>query len=98
MAGVAAGQLIFFTRLFDTWVAVASDTPYDPVAHRWWRFRADAGVLYWETAPDAVTWTTWASVPTPFPLDAVFVHFGAGTDTAVATTATASFAHYNLPP
>ncbi len=31
--------------------------PYDPAAHRFWRFREAAGVLYLETAPEGRTWT-----------------------------------------
>lgn len=39
--------------------------PYDPVAHRWWQIREAAGQLYWETSPDAITWTTHSTRPTP---------------------------------
>lgn len=36
---------------------------YDPVAHRWWRFRHDAAanLLHFETSPDNVTWTSQGS-------------------------------------
>jgi hypothetical protein len=33
-------------------------TTYDPVAMRYWRLRADASNFYFETSPDATTWTT----------------------------------------
>jgi hypothetical protein len=29
---------------------------YDPVAHKHWRIREDAGVVYWETSPNGSTW------------------------------------------
>ncbi|MEV5264824.1 hypothetical protein [Streptomyces werraensis] len=37
---------------------------FDPVAHRWWRFREAAGTLYWETSPDAMTWTVRRTMAT----------------------------------
>lgn len=38
---------------YDTDVSVA----YDAIAHRWWRIRHAAGIVYWEASPDKVTWT-----------------------------------------
>ncbi|MGW3860701.1 hypothetical protein ACWEDZ_04365 [Streptomyces sp. NPDC005047] len=38
---------------------------YSPVAHRWLRFREAAGTFYWETSPDAATWTVRRSITTP---------------------------------
>lgn len=38
---------------------------FDPVAHRWWRFREAAGTFYWETSPNAATWTVRRSIATP---------------------------------
>lgn len=34
-----------------------SSVPYDSEAHRWWRFREAAGVLFLETSPNGVAWT-----------------------------------------
>jgi hypothetical protein len=31
--------------------------PFDEIAHRWWRFRDEAGVLYLETSPTGQDWT-----------------------------------------
>ena len=33
------------------------------VAHRWWRIRHGAGMIYWETSPDGQTWTIGATPP-----------------------------------
>ncbi|MEU1552145.1 hypothetical protein ABZ517_05410 [Streptomyces scabiei] len=38
---------------------------YDPVAHRWFRFRETGGTFYWETSPNAATWTVRRSMATP---------------------------------
>lgn len=39
--------------------------PYDRAQHAWIRIREDAGVLYWDTAPDGRTWTTQHSDTAP---------------------------------
>ncbi|MEV7902168.1 hypothetical protein [Streptomyces anulatus] len=61
---VATGLLSFINA-----VGYSDATPttlaYSPVAHRWVRFREAAGTFYWETSPDAVTWTVRRSVPAP---------------------------------
>ena len=45
---------------FNTFLNIA----YDPVAHRWWRFRHDSAVnlLHFETSPDGGTWTSQANM------------------------------------
>ncbi|MFE2539047.1 hypothetical protein [Actinacidiphila glaucinigra] len=57
------------TLLFESCVSYTDASPvtlpYDPVAHRWWRFREAAGTFYWETSPDAATWTVRRSLATP---------------------------------
>ncbi len=55
MMVVRSGTLSF-SALVDGSTKTAS-IPFDPAAHRWWRFREAAGVLFMETAPDGRTWT-----------------------------------------
>ncbi len=45
--------------------------PYDAAAHRFLRFRESAGNLYWESSPDAGSWTEHAHTATPFDLSSV---------------------------
>ncbi|MEV8399227.1 hypothetical protein [Streptomyces niveus] len=61
---MATGNLTFenCVSYFD---ATPTTLAYDPVAHRWWRFREAAGTLYWETSPNAASWTVRRSVTTP---------------------------------
>ena len=40
-----------------------STSAYDATAHRWWRIREDAGVLFWEVSPDGSAYTTVAERP-----------------------------------
>ena len=56
---------------------------YDPVAHKYWRFRADATTAYWDTSPDEVTWTQQFSAATKLDPSAVQFVFGGGEYQAV---------------
>jgi hypothetical protein len=49
------GKLLFVATVSGK--AEMETIPYDPVAHRWWRFREAGGVLHMDTAPDARTWS-----------------------------------------
>lgn len=63
--------------------------PYDPMAHRWLRFREAGGTFYWETSPDAKTWTTRRSVTTPqwLKFGTLRINFEGYADAGSATTA-----------
>jgi hypothetical protein len=50
------GSLIAFITQAATGTQVGSLT-YSATAHAWWRIREASGVLYWDTAPDGLTWT-----------------------------------------
>jgi len=57
----------------DVDVRVVASLAADLVAHRWWRLRAHAGILYWETSRDTLVWVTHAAEPAGIPLEAVEV-------------------------
>jgi hypothetical protein len=61
---VTTGNLTFENAVgyFD---ASPTTLAYDPVAHRWFRFREADGTFYWETSPNAATWTVRRSMTTP---------------------------------
>ena len=69
---------------------------YNTVAQRYWRYRADATTAYFDTSPDAATWTQQASVPAMFDLAHVGVLGGAG-EYGATTGRTVSFAGVNAP-
>lgn len=85
---------------------------YQEAAHRWWRIRETAGVLYGDVSADGLTWshpdalpdgtTAWksTSILTGAELESVYVQFGARTSSAGAAAAayTASFDNLNAPP
>ncbi|MBL0213971.1 MAG: hypothetical protein IPQ07_08810 [Myxococcales bacterium] len=37
--------------------------PYDPVAHRWWQIREDAGLVSWEVSADGRTYAPLGTMP-----------------------------------
>lgn len=49
--GYADGAAVFLT--------------YNPVDHAWLRIREDAGTVYWDTAPDGLTWTNRRTATSP---------------------------------
>lgn len=59
-----SGQISMMSRTgyFDGSAVVL---PYSATAHAWVRLRESAGVLYWDTSADGVTWTTRRSSAAP---------------------------------
>jgi len=54
------------------YIALAT-LPYDPEAHRWWRFVFDTSQGAAEVSPDGLTWTQLAVFSLTFPADVVHV-------------------------
>jgi hypothetical protein len=52
---IYSGNLIFGATVAGK--VETSTIPFDPAAHRWWRFREASGTLYLETSPDGRTWS-----------------------------------------
>jgi hypothetical protein len=50
---------------------VTTSVTYDPVAHAYLRFRGEGSTLYWDTSPDALTWTNQRTDTALFPLSAL---------------------------
>jgi hypothetical protein len=78
-------------------VTVFAQIPYEPVLHRWWRFRESQGVLYWEVSGDGKAWTTVFSKATSFQLTQVKCGFGAGTYLPIPSPGMAVFDSFNTP-
>jgi len=69
--------------------------PYDPIAHRWWQIREDAGTVYFETSPDGVTFTPFATTPTPPYAQYPVIELYAGTYSPQAAPGEAHFDNLN---
>jgi hypothetical protein len=62
--------------------------PYVPAQHRYWALSEDGGVIHFETSEDGISFTSFASVPTPFDVSLVRQTTHAGTDNMVASPGT----------
>jgi hypothetical protein len=71
---------------------------YDSVQDQWWRLRETGGSIFFETAPDGLSWVTRASAPDPMSLDKVNIAIGAGVRMPVTAAGRARFHSYNTPP
>lgn len=69
---------------------------YSAVDHLWWRIRADATDIFFETAPDGATWTVQHSVAKPDWIDVTEVHLRSQSQSG--TPATAIFDNLNVEP
>jgi hypothetical protein len=73
--------------------------PYDPIAHRWWRFREASGKIFLETSPDGKTsWQSHFSISTPSFVSAVYVEFGMGAEGSASPGGEAIFDNLSVPP
>ncbi|MEP6866331.1 MAG: hypothetical protein ABJE66_37275 [Deltaproteobacteria bacterium] len=59
---------------------IRSDTPicrpYDVAADLYWRISEAGGTVVFDASPDTMTWTPIATVPVPFPLNALEIQLG----------------------
>jgi hypothetical protein len=92
-----SGQLDFREVFAATYTTLAS-VLYSPANHLWWRFREEAGTIYWETSGDGIDWTIRAQEAASY-LDAsaVTVVLGGGTWEPQATPGAVHYDRYNLP-
>lgn len=90
------GNTLYLQQRINSQTVSQNSLAYDPVGQRYWRYRADATTAYFDTSPDATTWTQQASAPAMFDLTHVAVLGGAG-EYGATTGRTASFAGVNTP-
>ena len=68
---------------------VATTLSYDTTNHKYLRVRESSGTIYWDTSPDASTWTNQESVADPIAVTDLYVvlygqQFGSGVASTVA--------------
>ncbi len=86
------GALSFY---IDSEVGNLPGPPFDAVLHRVWRIRESAGLIYFETSPDATTWVARASAASPDFITEVQVHLDAENLAPNPTPGSAQFAKFN---
>ena len=76
----------------------AFSIPYDPVAHRFWRFRYEpvANAILFETSPDNITWTVQHSVVLQRSVTPMAIELSSGTSSTTTTPGTAVFDNFHL--
>src|SRR6185436_4591866 len=72
--------------------------PYDPVAHRFWRFRHDKldDTVNFETSPDQASWTAHKKVPVEKGVSELTAELSAGTSSTVTDPSSAIFGNFLL--
>lgn len=68
---------------------------YDAAQERWWQIREAQGTVYFETSPDGVTFTPFATTPTPAYASIVNVVLEAGAFQTEMNAGSTRFAHLN---
>jgi len=71
-------SLLFMSMRDGNRMLASRSLTFDATAHHFWRLREAAGTTYWETSPDATTWTTQLSAPTRIDLSQVIVDLAGG--------------------
>ncbi|MDQ1557736.1 MAG: hypothetical protein QOD32_796, partial [Pyrinomonadaceae bacterium] len=97
---VGLRRLIFQARNAGVLIGLPASIPYDPVQHRYWRFRHDsaASAMLFETSPDRVVWTERRRIQLGAPIGALATELNAGTAGAVARPGQALFDNLLVQP
>ncbi|MDQ1591371.1 MAG: hypothetical protein QOG71_1998, partial [Pyrinomonadaceae bacterium] len=97
---VGLRRLIFQARNAGVLIGLPTSIPYDPVQHRYWRFRHDsaASAMLFETSPDRVVWTERRRIQLGAPIGALVTELNAGTAGAAARPGQALFDNLLVQP
>lgn len=71
---------------------------YNSATHRYFRARETGGTIFFDTSPDGVAWTLFASEAVSFPITALRVGQSAGTGSTELTTTSAVFDNFYFGP
>lgn len=95
IGGGPAGKVLMRERVS----GVDNDTffVYNPARHKWFRMREDAGILYWETSANGVTWSIQRELETSLDLSSVVIGWFGGFWDTEFDPGLARFASFNLP-
>jgi hypothetical protein len=73
-------------------------TPWNATDHRWWRIREAGGMVFWETSPDAASWTIRRMAASPIALTQIVVDLSVENGVGAASPGAAHFDDLNAPP
>ncbi|MCA1557331.1 MAG: hypothetical protein LC731_02185, partial [Acidobacteria bacterium] len=89
---------LYFQRKKDGVRVFEGNVRFDPVQHRFWRFRHDYALdrMMLETSPNGLNWNIMRAMPINIPLVAMRVELSAGTFTPVSNPGKAVFDNFKL--
>lgn len=89
------GTYIYF---METVAGVSNQTTadYNPIRHKWFRFRESAGTIYWETSRDASTWVIRRSKTTTLNLTKIKLGIKGGYYATTEPAAVALIDNFNI--
>ncbi|HYP02428.1 MAG TPA: carboxypeptidase regulatory-like domain-containing protein, partial [Pyrinomonadaceae bacterium] len=93
-------RLIFQARSAGVLNGLPTSIPYDPVRHRFWRFRHDStlAVMFFETSPDRAVWTEQRRIQLGGAIGPLAAELGAGTSGKVTNAGQAIFDNLLVQP
>lgn len=91
------GSNILFLKVVGGTTTTLASIPFSATSHAWWRIRESGGTVFFDTSPDAATWTQRASVANPFAVTALYPTFSAGYYGTETSPAPAIFDNVNNP-
>ncbi|HEV7903867.1 MAG TPA: carboxypeptidase regulatory-like domain-containing protein [Pyrinomonadaceae bacterium] len=93
-------RLIFQARSAGVLNGLPPSIPFDPVAHRFWRFRHSSieSAMFFETSPDRVVWTEQRRIALAGPIGLLATELSAGTSGLVTNPGQAIFDNLLVQP
>jgi hypothetical protein len=93
-------RLIFQARSAGVLNGLPPSIPFDPVAHRFWRFRHSSveSAMFFETSPDRVVWTEQRRIALAGPIGLLACELSAGTSGLVTNPGQAIFDNLLVQP
>jgi len=90
------GNTLFMLERVNNQTVSTTMLSYDASPQRYWRYRASGGQIFFDTSPDATTWTQQGAAPAMFDTTRVSILAGAG-EYGTTPTHSAAFAGFNTP-
>lgn len=93
-------RLIFQARSAGVLNGLPPSVPYDPIQHRYWRFRHSSAesAMFFETSADRVVWKEQRRVALAGPIGLLAAELSAGTNGSVANAGQAIFDNLSVQP
>lgn len=95
---ISNGNLSAYKLVASVQSQIGVSVTYDSTAHAWLRIRESLGTIYFDTSPDASTWTNRWSVANPFAITVVTPYLQTGCWQNESSGSFADFTDFNCTP